>query len=81
MLTQKIVRWGNSLAVRLPKNFADSLRLAEGASVRLALSRGRLIVEPAPQQEFTLDDLVQRITDQNLHAETDTGKPVGRETW
>jgi predicted transcriptional regulator len=30
--------------------------------------------------EYDLPSLVEKITDENLHAEIDTGKPVGNET-
>ncbi len=49
MQTQKILRWGNSLAVRLPRNVAADLEVRKGSSVKLSLSRGRLIIEPAAE--------------------------------
>ena len=30
---------------------------------------------------YTLDQLVEGITEENRHAETDWGLPVGREAW
>jgi antitoxin MazE len=81
MLTQKILRWGNSLAVRLPKNLADMLKLTEGASVKLDSSRGRLIIERLPEPRKELDELIAGITPGNRHPETETDKSVGREQW
>ena len=81
MQTQKVLRWGNSLAVRLPLPFARSARLEEGASVVIAVDQGRIVISRAPEPAPSLDDLVARITPDNLHTETRTGGPVGNEWW
>jgi len=81
MQTQKILRWGNSLAVRLPLPFARSARLEEGASVEITLERDRIVISRAPEPGPSLDDLVSRVTPENLHGETHTGGQVGNEQW
>ena len=42
---------------------------------------GALVLARLPEQEPTLDELLERVTPENLHGEWDTGKSVGRETW
>jgi antitoxin MazE len=79
MQTQ-IGKWGNSLAVRIPRPFAKDLGLKEGMEVEVSVSDGKLQLCPAREQ-FTLDELVAQITPENLHEETDWGPPVGRESW
>jgi len=68
------------LAVRLPKPFVEDLALAEGAEVELTLHEGRLILTAAGR-EYGLEELVDGITPENRHAESDWGRPQGREGW
>ena len=74
----KIQKWGNSLAVRIPKPIAHDVGLRPDADVEMSIQGGRLVLEPT-RREYTLEDLVRRITPENRHAEVDLGPPVGRE--
>ena len=77
----RVQKWGNSLALRIPKAFADKARLTEGTPVELLLVDGQLVIRPLAKEPPTLDELLQGVTDQNLHGEWDTGPPAGREAW
>lgn len=77
----KIQKWGNSLALRIPKSFAEETHLHTGAVVDLAVKDGRLIVEPIPPPRYSLDDLLEGVTKKNRHAEVDTGDATGKEVW
>jgi len=76
----RIAKWGNSLAVRIPKDCAAELGLTEGGAVELTVAHHQLIVDPVPR-EYSIEELVAGITPDNLHAETDWGSPVGKEAW
>jgi antitoxin MazE len=77
----RIARWGNSLAVRLPKTLIHDAGLKEGDEVEAVVAEdGTVTLHPCSRRE-SLDDLVKRITPQNRHDETDWGPAVGRETW
>lgn len=78
MKTQ-IQKWGNSLAIRIPKPFAAQLQLEAEASVELEVDQGTLVVRPVAAP--SLEELVALITPENLHRETDWGTPVGKEVW
>ena len=79
--TTEIARWGNSLAVRIPRALAERLRLADGTLVQLdAADDGTLVIRPA-RARHALADLVARITPRNRHDETAWTGPVGRESW
>ena len=78
MRTQ-IQRWGNSLAVRIPKVFANQLGVGENTPVELDVVDGVLTVRV--NGEMTLEQLLADITDENLHNEIDTGSSVGAEVW
>lgn len=77
----KVQKWGNSLAVRIPKSFVLEVGLADDMPVDLSLVDGKLVVTPLVRPEFTLDELLAQVTDENLHQEIDTGEPVGAEAW
>jgi antitoxin MazE len=76
----QLVRWGNSLAVRIPKNVADEARLAEGDKLVLKVeSPGNVAIKAV--EKPSLEELVERITPENVHKEISWGKPVGNEAW
>ena len=58
-------RWGNCLALQIPKQVADDLGLSGNDAVELTVVDGRLIVAPAPCPK--LDDLIAPINDDNRH--------------
>ena len=76
----RIQKWGNSLALRIPKSFATHSNIEQGSVVDLSLDHGRMIVEPA-QEQYSLEELLARVTKKNLHSEVDFGLPVGKEVW
>jgi antitoxin MazE len=80
MQTQ-VKKWGNSLALRIPKTFADQMAILPDTPVEVSIVEGSLVVTPLYKQEFTLDDLLAAITEDNLHHEIDTGVAVGNEAW
>lgn len=77
----KVVRWGNSLGLRIPKSFAEEVRVSEGTTVDLVMEDGQLVIRVAEVPSVNLDDLLAEITESNLHGEVDTGDAVGGENW
>jgi antitoxin MazE len=77
----KIQKWGNSLGVRLPKSVTSSHALEDGSPVRVSTHNEKIIIERVKVAKPTLEDLVGRITDLNMHEETIWGKPQGNEVW
>jgi antitoxin MazE len=76
-----IQKWGNSLALRIPKAFAQQTRIRKGSPVSLTLENGRVIMKPLKRRKYRLQELVSRITPGNRRSETDWGKPQGKEIW
>jgi antitoxin MazE len=74
-------KWGNSLALRIPKTFADEIKVHEGHPVDVCVAKGRIVVAPITARNYRLDDLVAAITRKNRHGETVNGDPQGREVW
>lgn len=77
----KIQRWGNSLGLRIPKLLAEESGVYAGTEVELSVEDGDIIVRPARSIRYRLKDLLEEISDENLHGEVDTGEAVGREAW
>ena len=77
----RVQKWGNSLALRIPKSFANEVGLQRETSVELSLDGGRLIVTPVSKPKPTLKQLLANISKDNLHREVDTGIAVGNEVW
>jgi antitoxin MazE len=76
----KLVRWGNSNAVRLPKAVLDKANVHEGEELEVRVEKGRIALCPT-KNKVTLDSLVAGITKENLHGEQEWGKAVGKEAW
>ncbi len=77
----KIQQWGNSLALRIPKPFAEEAGFGRQSEVELSVAEGRLVVIPIEEPRLSLSELLARVTDENLHSEIDTGPAVGGEAW
>jgi len=77
----RVQKWGNSLALRIPKSFAAEAGLHADAAVELSLVEGALVVQPVTPQRLTLEQLLSDVTDENLPGEWDTGQTVGKEVW
>ena len=79
-MVTRVQKWGNSLALRIPQSFAVQVKVAAGTAVDIAVEKGQLIVRPV-RQRYRLRDLLKAVDRRNVHAEVQTGRPVGRETW
>lgn len=77
----QIQKWGNSLALRIPKSFAVESNVKQGTVVEMTLEKGKIVVTPVEEPEFTLEDLLSKVTKRNLHKAIETGEPVGKEVW
>ena len=77
----RIQKWGNSLALRIPKPFAEEARVKQGSVVDLSLVEGKLVAAPLARETWTLTRLLSGVTRKNLPAEVDSGPPAGREAW
>ena len=72
------MKWGNSLAVRIPKAVAEKARIRAGDAVVVEARKDRVelrILEKTP----SLKELVAQITPENRYEATDWGPDVGKE--
>jgi antitoxin MazE len=77
----QLARWGNSLAVRLPRRIVESARLREGDPLKLSVGKDGAVVMRPTRRVYRLQELLSGITPKNRHDETDWGGPVGKEIW
>lgn len=74
----QLAKWGNSLAVRIPKSVAEQARLREGDAIVIEALEGHIELRPA-EKIPTLEELVAQITKQNRYEETAWGPDRGKE--
>lgn len=77
----RIQKWGNSLALRIPKSFALNVNIKQNELVDLTVDKGKIVIRPIVQKEYSLEGLLEGVSENNLHGEFDTGAPTGKETW
>lgn len=80
-MVSTVAKWGNSLAVRIPQNVAKEINLAEGIELDMTVVEGTLVIKPKHRKRYSLDELIQGITPDNIHGEIDSGIAVGNEIW
>jgi antitoxin MazE len=77
-MQSRIVKWGNSLGVRIPGPVAKKAGLSEGTPVDFQVEKDALVIR---RRRYSLEELLSRITPENTHGEVNTGNPAGREIW
>jgi antitoxin MazE len=79
IVNAKIQKWGNSLALRIPKAFANEVGVTEDTVVEVRVEGGGLRIIPAHPQRYSLADLLKQAKKSQLHEAEEFGGPVGRE--
>ena len=77
----KIQKWGNSLALRIPKTLAEETGLDNESPVEIRIVDGQIHIVPVQEPIYKLEDLLAAITADNVHDEVDTGDSIGHEVW
>lgn len=85
-MSTKVQKWGNSLALRLPKEIATDLNIKEGSEIMIETKAKIIIIKPLKKIKRktntpTLEELVSKITKDNRHPLVNWGSPVGKEVW
>lgn len=75
-----ISKWGNSLALRLPKPLAELARLRDGTPVEITVDKGALVITPT-RPRYELSKLLAGEDAKRRHDEVDWGPPKGGEIW
>lgn len=77
----KIQMWGNSLALRIPKPFANQAKIEEGSNVDISIEKEKIIIKSLKDSEYSLTELLSKINKNNIHDEISYGDPQGKEIW
>ncbi|VEP16703.1 Transcriptional regulator/antitoxin, MazE [Hyella patelloides LEGE 07179] len=75
-----VAKWGNSLAIRIPKNIADKINLKEGTAISIDATDNNIVITPEKTQ-YTLEELLAGVTSEDFDGEYDWGEAVGEEVW
>jgi antitoxin MazE len=75
----QMVKWGNSLAVRIPKAVVEKARLKEGDSLEIEAAAEGHVELRRPVKPPSLAQLVSQITPENRYGEISTSAEVGKE--
>lgn len=76
----QIQKWGNSLALRIPKAFAKETHIENNTVVDLSLDNDHLIISPIDElEEYSLSAMLSDIDEDNMHEAVDFGLPAGEE--
>ena len=78
-MTIALKKWGNSLALRIPKDIATTLDIEQETMMELDIVDGTLVLKPTKHN--LLETLVSKIDSKNLHREVSMGESVGNEEW
>jgi antitoxin MazE len=76
-----VQKWGNSLALRIPRSVAEDVHLRQGSVVDIVLVAGKIVVKPRRQRHYALAQLLKGVTKRNRHTAFDWGGRIGQEAW
>ncbi len=80
-MTAFVAKWGNSLAIRIPRAIAEQADVTEGTPMDITVEGNSIIVTPRKRKKYTLDELLEGMTPDKFHPEFETGNAVGNEHW
>lgn len=80
-MATKIQKWGNSLAVRIPKELAKEVHLREGSAVSFSTEGESIILHSRKKPHYSLAELLRPGSKGRRRKEYDWGKTVGKELW
>lgn len=75
----QIQKWGNSLALRIPKSFAVETNIENGSTVEVVVRRGAIVFKSVAEDKISLEEMLGKIMEENMHAEIDFGRAEGSE--
>ncbi|MBI4135938.1 MAG: AbrB/MazE/SpoVT family DNA-binding domain-containing protein [Candidatus Vogelbacteria bacterium] len=80
--TTRVKKWGNALAVRLPRQVVERYNLIDGSSVKVSPESFGIVIRLERRVVVpSLRELTRRITSTNRPALVDWGRRRGREVW
>lgn len=76
----QFAKWGNSVALRMPSPLMREVGASDGMSATIVVENGSLVITPIQETPvYKLSDLLDAVSDENIHGEIKAGDPVGNE--
>ncbi len=72
-----VIKWGNSLGVRIPRVLANKIGIHEGTPVDVSIQDCHIVIS----KEYSLKSLLDQVTVENTHKEAQVGPACGKESW
>lgn len=80
-MKSQVGQWGNSLAVRIPKQAAEAIDLKANDALQFTVEGDKLVLEPIRVlPELSLESLLAEVIEPS-EPEVDWGQPMGDEVW
>ena len=77
-----IKKIGSDLGVNIPQIIVKELSLREGLCVNIYGNGNRIIIDTfKPDVSYNLTEMLEQISENNIHQCIDTGAPTGNEIW
>lgn len=73
-----VQKWGNSLGIRIPSMYVKEFNLRSGNFVEIIKENGKIVIVPPKK---TLEEMLSKVTKDNIHAPIETGHSLGNEEW
>jgi antitoxin MazE len=73
-----VQKWGNSLGIRIPSLYVKEFNLRNGNSVEIIEENGKIVIVPPKK---TLEEMLSRVTKENIHTPIESGISLGNEEW
>lgn len=80
-MTAVVAKWGNSLAIRIPKTIAEQVYITEGTDINFRVEGNSIVITPRKRKKYTLDELLEGMTPENFHPEFESGNALENEVW
>ncbi len=80
MLVQ-LQKTDNGFLIPVPEDLAQASRFGSDSMVNITLENGRFVVADPNDPYYTIEELLEGMTAENLHEEISTGPPRGNEVW
>lgn len=72
----QVQKWGNSLAIRLPKSLCQAVGIKEGEELDFTVEKDVIILKPKIE---SLEEMLKDVTPEKYHKEFFNDGPVGKE--
>lgn len=82
-MLSKVIKWGNSQGIRIPKNLLENSQIKVGEEVDITAEDGKIILESTNKirGRYSIKDLVNRMPKEYEPKEVNWGNPLGKEDW